>query len=256
MTDCAICHRHHPTADGDCGDRCHHTDATIGLICDRCHLRILRHLTTIETAWHISAGGAITTGRGGSNERSLPGGTEWLNWRHNGELLGNLRAIAETWHETMNPETNFPNTTIEDLLGWLRRHLFHTGTHHPEIRTTEEELNDWARTARRIAGMSDQGDPVPCPGLAAPCGRILRVNANDWDERITCRGCGTQWTTGRLLANASVEEAWLTAQDIWHWYGIPERTVRHWGKTEQVRRRGNLYNVGDVQNQRRGRAAV
>jgi hypothetical protein len=257
MTDCHVCRRHHPTDDGDCTRACRHRPATIGHLCDGCHLRILRDLTTIETAWELSADGAVVTGRGGrgSNERSLPGGTVHLNYREASELIGCLRGWAAVWHED-NPDLTFPTAAHRDefvpvLVQWLRSHLHHYGSQHEAVADFAEELRDWAKESARMAGMIADGTPVPCPGLAAPCGRILRVNPNDWDEKVRCKGCSTEWTTGRLLQNADTENLWLCAEDILHMYGIPERTVRHWGKTEKVRRKGNLYHVGDVQTVRR-----
>ena len=258
MTDCAICTRHHPTADGDCGDRCHHTDATIGLICDRCHLRILRHLTTIETAWHISAGGAITTGRGGGNERSLPGGTEWLNWRQGNELRGCLVGWARVWHEDADADLPWPATTIEALLTWLRIHLHGYGAHHEAVADFAAELSDWARAAARIIGDTPTGQIVTCPGIVEDCGQRLRVNLADPDAEIHCRRCATTWTAGRLLllGTSGDADAWADSEAIHAVTGIPERTLRDWGAKGTVRRRNGLYHVGDVQAARIGRAAA
>ena len=254
MTDCHVCRRHHPNDDGDCTRDCRHRPATIGHLCDHCHLRILRDLTTIETAWELSAGGAVVTGRGGrgGNERSLPGGTEWLNWREGSELTGNLRAIAETWHEIMDPETWFPPTTITDLIRWIRLHL-HDGANHPEIATQAEELAEWAQTARRIVGDVPTGQIIMCPGIVEPCGRRLRVDVGQPEAEVYCRGCATTWTSGRLLLYVSEDaaESWADAEAINAVYGVPDRTLRDWGRKGLVRRRNGQYHVGDVQTVRR-----
>jgi hypothetical protein len=256
MTDCHVCRRHHPNDTGDCTRECRHRDAAIGLLCDGCHLAILRDLTTIETAWELSADGAVVTGRGGrgSNERSLPGGTEWLNWRQGSELRATLTGWARVWHEDATEDLPWPATTIEALLGWLRVHLHATGAAHEAVGDFAAELREWAQTARRIVGDVPTGQIIACPGIVEPCGRRLRVDVAQPEAEVYCRGCATTWTTGRLLLYVSEDaaESWADLEAIEVVYGVPERTLKRWGQRGLVRRRNGQYHVGDVQSVRRG----
>lgn len=102
---------------------------------------------------------------------------------------------------------------------------------------------------------------VPCPAPTAvededggigfaTCGRPLLV---DGTLTTWCRGCGTAWETARLLAVAGADaDIWLDAEAVSEHLGIPERTIRHWGRTGRVERRGMLYRLADITRRHAG----
>lgn len=115
-----------------------------------------------------------------------------------------------------------------------------------QVRRAVAILRRWD-TNRELSGSRYR---VPCPALIEhgetiiECGRPLVVNAA---ETTYCRGCGTEWPTTRLLAVAGRDaDIWLDAEAVSEHLGIPERTVRHWGKVGKVARRGMLYRLSDI----------
>ena len=254
MTDCAICRRHHPDLDGDCTDRCRHVDATIGDLCQRCHLGILRNLTTITEAWELSAQGSVSTGRGTSSEVGLPGGTEWLNWRAGGEVIGTLNDWCITWHEDI-PDVEFPtaanrNDLVPVLCQWLRVHMHDVGCRHEYIKLFDEEIAGLAALARRIIGDVPPGQVVICPGIVETCGARLRVDiAADPHAEVYCRKCSTTWTPIRLMLYGveGATDMYWPLDFIELYCGVPRRTQQRWGRQGSVRRNhAGEYHVGDV----------
>lgn len=241
MTDCHICTRHTLTGDGDHTSRCRHTRATTGNLCQPCAQRIRDDLDAIAAAC-----GCTPPGHGpgaGSGERSLPGGTEWLDYQHGRELVDLLASWARVWHEDANADLPWPARTIPALATWLRTHLDTVGARHEAVADFAHELHAHAQRARRLLGDIPAGHIVPCP-----CGRRLRAEAHNLDADIVCRGCGTRWTARSLIIHAGDDDAWLDAQAITEWLGVPASTLRRWARGGHVQRRNGLYLVGSVRN--------
>lgn len=247
MTDCAVCSRH-VIADGACSDRCRHREAHVGNLCGPDMQRIRDDLDAIVSAMNCSP---PTHGPGaGSGERALPGGTEWLDWREGSELRGVLESWCRVWHQDATTEDAapvWPRTTVVDMCAWLRMMLESFGAHHEAIADFAQELRDWGARARRLTGDIPSGHVVPCP-----CGRRLRVEAHDMDAEVTCRGCGTRWTTRSLIIYAGDDDAWVDWQAIEEWLGVPRSTLYRWASAGKVERSHGLFRVGSVRDMARG----
>ena len=252
MNSCAVCTRHHPTADDVCTDACRHVKPHVGNLCRGCHLDLTRDLRTLAGAWDLLAGGTVASGEATSTETALPGGADWLDWRRG--LAGTLEPLqswARVWHEDLSeaiPGLVWPVQRVPDVLTWLVR-LLPTAADHEAIADFQIDISHLAHHARRLCGVEEPGTVVACPGAGIePCGRRLRVNLDPPDTRVDCRRCGSVWTASHLVYVAAHTDVdvWLCAEDISHLIGTPERTLRRWAASGKIRRQHGLYALTDT----------
>ena len=250
--DCQVCYRHHPNDAGDCTTGCRHRDADVLACCGPCAQRVRDDLDAILAAW--LAPEPITSGSGRGNERPLPGGTEWLDFRQGADLRDVAGSWAKVWHEDisgiMDPPA-WPGADPGAVVAWLRRWWDVFGAGHEAAREFADDMHDLGQRARRLLGDTPTGQVVLCPGLDDDCGRRLRIDVADPDARITCRACGTEWTAGRLMVHGA--DGYVDADAIHHVYGVPPSTLRRWAKVGKVRRQGLGYSVVDVRGVMSGR---
>ncbi len=252
---CAICTRHPHAVGDDCGDHCRGRAIDAGSVCGVCRQRVRDDLDAILAAW--TADGPTATGGGTGNDRPLPGGTEWLDYRQGADVRDVLGSWARVWHEDMTTDTDapaWPGTDPVVLVPWLRRWWDVFGVGHEAVREFADEVHQLAGRARRLLGDTPAGSVVCCPGLDEPCGRRLRINVSDPDEHVRCRSCGVEWSTGRLLVHQGDGDGLLDAEAIELIYGVPGATLRRWAKRGLVRREGLRYSVADVREAMSGRS--
>lgn len=247
MITCALCTQHHLDDNGHCTSQCLHRQPDTGLVCGVCAQRVRDDLDDIAAAWHAD-GAVATSSIGRTNNRPLPGGTEWIDWRQGADLRDCLGGWARVWHEDMAADDatppSWPGADPGRLVAWLRHHFDTFGVTHEAIAEAAREWNQLAQRARRLLGDTPQGHIALCPGLDTGCGRSLRVDMARPDDLIYCRGCGTEWTAGRLLVHAG--DGWVDAAAITEVMRISGSTLRRWATTGKVRRRGMTYSVADV----------
>lgn len=114
-------------------------------------------------------------------------------------------------------------------------------------------VSDLTREASRLGSLSQETGitswRVACPADTSDgdmCGKAIRIAREDLedDKRVSCRGCGRDWTARRLVVVAASTEdidVWVPADVLTGWYGITARTLRRWVKDGRVERRGTLY---------------
>ena len=241
MTYCHACSRH-TLINGACSDQCQHREAHRGNLCGPDLQRVRDDLDVIAAAMTCPP---PAKGPGaGNGERSLPGGTELLDFRYSGELLACLESWCRVWHEDMTDDDTapvYPARTVVHMCAWLRVNVETFGCQHEAVSEFAQELRDWGSRAKRITGDIPQGNVVPCE-----CGRRLRVEAHDMDAEVTCRGCGNRWTTRSLIIRAGDDDAWLDTEAMTAWTGVPRSTLHRWASRGRVERRHGLFRVGSV----------
>lgn len=246
MTSCAICTRHPHSPDQDCTGGCWQPQPKTGRLCTPCTVQLRNDIDDIKAARQALGiiPGIATTGRSAGNERGLPGGTERLDYLHGPQLKTALFTIVDRVAE----DSGLPSPT-RDAIGWLRTHIDHVAA-HPAIAQFARELHTWANLGKRLAGMTEQGQHVPCPTITVdgPCGRRLLIDVHQPDATVACTACGRAWAARDLLAMGTRDsiDVWLDPDSMQIPTGVPDATLRRWARRGLVRRRHGLYHLGDV----------
>ena len=94
---------------------------------------------------------------------------------------------------------------------------------------------------------------MTCPADTADgeCGSWLRVTGEDFGGSVTCRSCSTIWDTERLLwvvASSSEADLWVDSGAAVRHTGVPESTLRRWGREGRIKRKGSLYEYKSLSN--------
>lgn len=133
------------------------------------------------------------------------------------------------------------------------------GRQVPWITTTPdfalEDFADMVRSCVRALRQYDRNREERNHGLRCPteletgtCGYFIAW-ARD-EESVDCPRCRRTWTMEWLLMVASSDDLWLDAEAIANATKMHEQTIRKWARAGQVRKRGLLYSVADVQSRR------
>lgn len=256
MDDCALCSRHVPAAtdesgavtDDNCTDACRHREPSTGSVCCAvCRLRVRDDLDSIVAAWlTLDANPTIASGSsGGGGEPPTPGGIDRLDY------LYSARELLVSWARAFGEDYSLrlPANDMRAIGAWLRIAWEALAHNHEAVVDVADEWHNAAREGRRLSGQTEQGSLIPCqsPEGADVCGRMLRVDVADLEQRVTCRKCSTEWTGARLLSVAMDDaDPYLDAEAMSHIYQVPSRTLRHWATTGKVRRSHSRYSVVDV----------
>jgi hypothetical protein len=246
MSQCVICQ--------------HDTDH---MACIKCQRRISERLAAI-VEYTALAEGELIPGQGGdgrSTERGLGIRLDALDL-----VVGNdVLPILESWERMFREEWGYAAwgpTTLERgqgqadqakayLVGtvrFLRTHLDKISD-HPAVDDFNAEVSTCWHQARNAANRQPrQAWRVTCPSDSndsdGECGTWLRVTGQDFGGHITCRTCNTSWPTERLLrvvASSSEADLWVDTDVAVRHTGLPESTLRRWGKAGKIKRKGSLY---------------
>lgn len=249
---CVVCELHSPDESGACSRRCRHRRRRVGLLCDGCLERVREDLDDIGQVWSTSA---VPFGRPAEprgSERGLPGGADWLEWRSGRPVLGVLGGWARVLGEDLTTATDAPvapAARVPDVVAWLRARVESIACRE-WVADFAAELAAVAAGARRLAGLTEAGLVVRCPGAAGECGRRLRVPSG-WRAldagQVVCRACGSSWSLARLVVVAldAGADVWVDADAAAAVLGVSVSTVRRWSRSGAVRRDHGRYNLGD-----------
>jgi hypothetical protein len=125
---------------------------------------------------------------------------------------------------------------------------------HPAVDDFAAEVTTCWHQARNAARQQPrQAWRVTCPADTdqGECGQMLRVTGQDFGQNITCRACGTSWPTERLLwvvASSKEADMWVDADAAARHTGVPETTLRRWGKQGRIKRKGRMYEYKSLTN--------
>jgi hypothetical protein len=165
------------------------------------------------------------------------------------------RMLREEWGYTpMGPTTLHRNAgqkhqVLAALTGTINFHQQHLERilHNPAARDYSSEIVACWHTARNAARAQPRHAwRVTCPTDTpnGECGHTLRVTGQDFEGTITCKACRTTWHTERLLwvvASSTEADLWIDTEAAVKQTGIPEATLRRWGKQGRIKRKGPLY---------------
>jgi hypothetical protein len=100
---------------------------------------------------------------------------------------------------------------------------------------------DYADKQRRIDCPADDED-------GALCGSRLSVNTHDLEAIITCRRCGSRWTTARLMlvALSDSRTAWLDGEALGEYLGLEPRVIARFALKNHIPTKGRRPATYDV----------
>jgi hypothetical protein len=90
---------------------------------------------------------------------------------------------------------------------------------------------------------------ITCPGErndGLPCGRSLRLSADDFATLIYCSGCKTEWTALRLIAVKMADRSqkwWIDLEAASNYLALSERQLRRIVKSHKIPKKGQLYDL-------------
>lgn len=149
-----------------------------------------------------------------------------------------LRAVCSFLHASLPWWATRPDLPIHDL--------------------DRETRACWAALRRHDPDRDPTHWRIPCPTLTdtGDCAHPLHVTRIHPDEHVHCRRCGRTWDTTQLLAVAGRDaDVWVDAEAAAAHTGVPERTIRSWGKTAKIRRQHNRYALADIRRRQTERDA-
>jgi hypothetical protein len=228
-------------------------------LCNKCHSSIHSQLDDLKQFWLTAHDELIPsrTGSGGrSSDPSIGLNVAALSFIAGHDILG----LLHEWEGLIREKRNLTppallvkpsslETEIDDAIKFAQSHLAWSGTQDwiGDFANELKQLHSmgmgaaklFVKRSRKIACPSDRSDGTPCQ-------KYLPINADDPLAIFQCKGCGTQWTTLRLVAVAlsdPTRQVWLDAEAIGNWMGISERHVHRIAKANRVARKGQLYDV-------------
>lgn len=237
-------------------------------LCPNCQNRTTRQLSQIVQYVHIAASELApnTNGDGRTTEQSLGINLDALDLIAGNDVL----PILESWETMYRNEwqltpygpvsahraANAPNPTTGLLIGtteFLKHHLPRIAKHDTAQDFTHEIASCWhqARTAARRQPRQAWRVTCPTDTTQGECGNPLRVTGEDFGNEITCRKCRSTWPTERLLhvvATSQEAEIWVDTEAAARHTGVPESTLRRWGRQGKIKRRGAMYEYKSLNN--------
>lgn len=246
MNSCTICQRE-----------------TSRMACDRCESRMRRQLNDIPRMM-IDASGNLIPGQGGdgrSTERTLGINLAALDACAGFDAIAVLESWERVWREdydlTPYGPASYERTKndcsnaqmLRGIVGFLLSWLTKSCDEHPAIDEFSRELHDIYRQMQQATGETKRAAwRVTCPADTqdGECGTQLRVTQEDFDGHVSCRGCGTNWPTDRLLrvvASSKHAELWLDPEAAAEWIGVHAGTLRKWAVEGRIKREHGRYEV-------------
>ena len=212
---------------------------------------------------HASSAEFIAPGRSGSGsasqERSIGVNVSALDYSAAVDLL----AILHEWEAMVRTERNLTPPALLNRAPTLEAEVkatcdFHLA--HLDYIVGQDWAGDFAGEVAEMhaKGMSvckrfvEQSRRIPCP--TDNCGKfvaidVVRVKENGLADEVTCFGCKQSWSLIRLVTLAMANPSrkfFLDVEAISMWLGLKPRQVYSIVKDNDVERKGNLYNLGDV----------
>jgi hypothetical protein len=233
------------------------------MACARCQNRLAGHLTEI-VEYAALAAGELLPGQGGdgrSNERSIGIRIDALDFVAGNDVL----PVLESWERMFRDEwgyapwgptslargINQPDQATAYLTGtvsFLRGNLEKICDHTAVDDFASEVTTCWHQARSAARRQPRQAWRVTCPADtdAGECGNVLRVSGQDFGGTVSCKTCGTNWPTDRLLmvvASSQHAELWLDPEAAAEWVGVDVRTLRKWAKQGKIKRDHGRYEV-------------
>ena len=225
-------------------------------LCHRCTSRLHTQLDDLLELWK-EAHGELLPGKGGhgssSGERTIGLNVAALSFIAGDDILGLLHEWEKEvrYERGLTPPAMLKKLPLEQeiaaAIAFAQSHLEWMGT--------QSWIGDFARELRDLHGSAtaaarrfvEKVRRIPCPADNAegmPCGNLLIIRDEDILDLFTCRRCGAEWTSYRLIAVALADPSqqfWLDVEAIAAWIGISERGVRQIIQRHDIAKKGQLY---------------
>lgn len=238
------------------------------MACQRCQIRIGKQLSDI-VEYAAFAVHELLPGQGGdgrSTERGLGVRLDALDFIAGNDVLPILESWERMWREEWSMAPWGPTTAargagqpdqatayLTGTVRFLRAHLERI-CEHPAVDDFAHEVSSCWHQARNAARRQPrQAWRVTCPTdtESGECGTLLRVTGEDFGGTVTCRTCRTAWHTERLLwvvASSTEADLWVDTDAAVRHTGVPESTLRRWGREGRIKRKGALYEYKSLSN--------
>lgn len=234
---------------------------TEGYACARCCQKMRQQLTDLPT-FMAQASNNLEPGKGGdgrSTERTIGINVAALDTSAGFDAIAVLESWERIWREdyglspygqaTSQLRDTKPETLLRHIVTFLHSWLEKSCAEHPAIDDFSMELRNLHRACQQAAGLA-QRPPwrATCPADTSEgeCGTGILVSAEDFDNQVTCRKCGTTWPVARLLhvvASSKHAELWLDPAAASEYLNCGQSTLRRWAKDGLIRREHGRYEV-------------
>lgn len=218
----------------------------------------MESLTLIPKFSHL-AGECLIPGSGGhgssSGERTIGINVTALDFN-----MGTFLPILWSWESMIRAERQLTApahlkalpTKQDEIVATCQFHLAHL-----EWILEQDWAGDFAFEVNQLKAQGmiasrqtvEQTSKISCPGERSdglPCGRSLRLSADDFATLIYCTGCKTEWTALRLIAVKMADRTqkwWIDLEAASNYLAISERHLRRLVKTHKIAKKGQLYDL-------------
>ena len=240
---------------------CQHASNVEGL-CHKCHRRLHTQLDDLLELWD-AAHLELLPGKGGhgssSGERTIGLNVAALSFVAGDDILG----LLHEWEKQVRADRGLTPPALLKKEPTLRDEISAAVSFaqaHLDWMGTQDWIADFARELRDLHSMAtaaarkfvERVRRIPCPADNAeglPCGNLLAVRDDQLLEVFSCRRCGSEWTSFRLIAVALSEptrEVWLDAEAIGGYLGMEPNYVHKFARRHHITKRGQLYDFKAV----------
>jgi len=232
-------------------------------LCPKCFDKLYIQIEDLLELWML-AHGELNPSRGGnsgggsSSEPSLGINVSALNFIAGSDIIG----ILHEWEKEIRSERGLtpPALLKKGSVAQEVKAAVEFAKTHLEWSSKQPWISDFAKEIKALhsQGMSAarkyviHSRKIACPADNAQglqCGQYLPLQDDDLMALFSCKRCGSEWSTFRLIAVAIAHpyaEFWLDAEAIASWLSISERRVHQIVKTNSIAKRGQLIDVKSV----------
>lgn len=236
---------------------CNFPIANLG-ICQKCHARLFTQLGDLLELWSLAHGELLPGGGGhgsSSGEMTIGLNLQALNFIAGNDILN----LLHSWESLVRSERSLTPPAMlkkENLTKEIAKAIRFAQEQIDWLGTTDY-IQDFAREIRELHGMGVAASrqfvkrtrKITCPAddrEGLPCGNLLNLREDDVLELFSCKKCGSEWSTYRLIVVALSDprtEFWLDAEAIASWLHLTPRRVQQIAKEHRVAKRGSLYDL-------------
>lgn len=227
-------------------------------ICPRCANRIHVELDDLMELWTLAHGELLPGGGGhgsSSGERTIGVNLQALNFIAGNDILN----LLHEWEKMIRAERSLTPPALLKGEGIAKEILKAVRFAQAQIEwlAGTDYIEDFAREVRELHGMGIAASrqfvkktrKISCPAdtrEGLPCGNLLILREDDILELFSCRRCGAEWSTYRLIIVALSDprtEFWLDAEAIATWLHLSPRRIQQIAKEFDIAKRGSLYDL-------------
>ena len=242
-----------------------------GYACAACEARMRDRLGEVVEFYALAQNELLPGSSGGDRgtERSLGVRLSALDFVAGHDVVAVLGLWERDWRDTYGLADPKAGRGVEEtlvecvkfLVAWLHRAC----VDHPAIDDFARELRECWSQARSAARMSParKATTITCPadlddGSMCEC----RIGVDGTDHDVVCPRCRTTWDVPHLMHVAISTpgvEMWADPAAASAYFGIAERTLRHWAERGRVQRSHGRYELHSIHHaiaSERERAAI